>query len=95
MDILNHFFFGENVAPASTVYHLNQALSLVNHNLNTPEGLCNTNISVVNFMIVHALLRGDRNTAQVHMGGLQKMLELRGGLSKVENDHMLMLKICK
>jgi len=95
MATVNQCFFGRVVDIAGSVYHLTRALSLVNETLDTPEALSDANIAVVNFMVVHELLRGAKSTALVHLKGLERMVQLRGGISALESDTMLMLKICK
>jgi hypothetical protein len=95
MATLNQFFFGRHVASSDAAYHLTKAVILVKQSLDTPEALSNTNISVVNFMVVHELLNGAKCRAEVHLEGLKKMVELRGGISKLGDDSMLMVKICR
>ena len=95
MATLNHFIFGREVSSVAAMYHLTQAVGLVNRALETPAALSDSNLSVVNFMVVQELLRGARSQAEVHLRGLEKMIRLRGGISALQQDRMLMLKICK
>jgi hypothetical protein len=94
MGTMNEFFFGSEIASPKTISHLNQAISLVNQSLQTADALSNSNIAVVNFLIVRELVGEEKSTAEVHMKGLQKIVELRGGLSQLR-DPLLTLKICK
>lgn len=80
---------------SKAIYHLNQAVRLVKQKLQTVEALSNSNLAVVNFLIVQELLREEQSKAEVHSQGLQKMIELRGGLSQLGEDSLLALKICK
>lgn len=91
------FFSGRETVSTSSqaIYHLNQAVGLVNKKLQTVEALSNTNLAVVNFLVVHELLRESGSKARIHMKGLQKMVELRGGLSQLEDDDLLAVKFCK
>jgi hypothetical protein len=95
MGTLTQFFFGRDAVPSDTVSHLTQAVILVNRSLDAPEALSDTNISVVNFMVVHELLNGAKLRALVHLKGLQKMVELRGGILALRPNLMLLVKICK
>lgn len=94
MSTMNHFFFGRSVDSSDSLYHLSQAVSLVNQTLDTPEALSNANLSVVNFIVVHELLNGAQGRAEIHLKGLQQMIELRGGITEL-GDKMLMAKACK
>ncbi|KAB5566070.1 hypothetical protein GE09DRAFT_727896 [Coniochaeta sp. 2T2.1] len=95
MATLNHFMFGKEMSAVAAIHHLTQAVGLVNQALDTPAALSDANLSVVNFVVVQKLLRGERSEAEVHLRGLERMIQLRGGLSSLQQDSMLMLKICK
>ncbi len=95
MATFNHFVFGREVPSVAATYHLTQAVALVNQALDTPTALSNSNLSVVNFLVVQELLRGARPEVEIHLKGLEKMIQLRGGISELRHDSMLMLKICK
>lgn len=95
MDTLNRYFFGRNVKSAGTISHLTQAVVLVNQSLATQEALCDSNIYTVNFMVIHELLNGAKHRALIHLRGLQKMVELRGGLLALLPNLMLLAKVCK
>ncbi|EXJ79038.1 hypothetical protein A1O3_08539 [Capronia epimyces CBS 606.96] len=95
MATLNAFFFGREAVPSKAIYHLGQAVSLVNQQLQTAEALSDSNLAVVNFLVVQELLREAQPEAEVHLRGLQKMIQLRGGLSQLGEDSPLAIKICK
>ena len=95
MGTLNRYFFGRDVVNSDIVSHLTQAVVLVNQSLDTHEATCDANIYVVNFMIVHELLNGAEDRALVHLRGLQKMIELRGGIVGLEPNLKLLAKVCK
>lgn len=95
MGTLNRYFFGRDVVNSDIVSHLTQAVVLVNQSLDTHEATCDANIYVVNFMIVHELLNGAKDRSLVHLRGLQKMIELRGGIADLEPNLKLLAKVCK
>jgi hypothetical protein len=95
MGTLNRYFFGRDVDNSDVVSHLTRAVVLVNQSLDTPSATCDANIYVVNFMIVHELLHGAEDRALVHLRGLQKMTELRGGIADLEPNLKLLAKVCK
>jgi hypothetical protein len=94
MATLHDFFFDQPVASPGAMFHLGQAVKLVNQNLQSTQGLSNPNLAVVNFLVLRELLREDRERAAIHLKGLHKMVELRGGLSQLDDD-ILALKFCK
>jgi hypothetical protein len=95
MATLNGFVFASNPLSLDAVRHLAKAVGLVNEKLATPDALASSSISVVNFLVVREMLRGDKHSAEIHLNGLRKMIALRGGLSALRDDHTLALKICK
>jgi hypothetical protein len=95
MGTLNRYFFGRDVVNSDILSHLTRAVVLVNQSLDTHEATCDANIYVVNFMIVHELLIGAKDRALVHLRGLQKMIELRGGIVGLEPNLKLLAKVCK
>lgn len=104
MATLNNFVFAaaaEQVVakePPEAIHHLTQAVRLVNQKLSTADALSASSISVVNFLVVREMFRGDRKSAEIHLMGLRKMIALRGGLERLEEgeeDRTLVLKICK
>ncbi|KAH8648433.1 hypothetical protein BX600DRAFT_554941 [Xylariales sp. PMI_506] len=94
MGTLNEVFFGQDLGSVESAYHLGQAVSLVNQTLETSGALSNSNITVVNFLVLRELMRGDQATAEVHLTGLKRMVDLRGGLLQLGDD-TLALKISK
>ncbi|CAH0018991.1 unnamed protein product [Clonostachys rhizophaga] len=94
MSILNSFVFGREPVSWEATYHLGQAVALVNEKLDTPDALSNSSLAVVNFLVIRDIFKEDEASAKIHLRGLQKMLELRGGLCMVE-DRTLALKIAK
>ncbi|KAK7229755.1 hypothetical protein V2G26_001925 [Clonostachys chloroleuca] len=94
MAILNSFVFGREPVSWEAAYHLGHAVALVNEKLDTPDALSNSNLAVVNFLVIRDIFKEDEASAKIHLRGLQKMLELRGGLCMVE-DRTLALKIAK
>jgi hypothetical protein len=50
---------------------------------------------IVVTLISQELIRKGYEALKVHLGGLQKMIQLRGGLFKLEGNPALLLKVCK
>jgi hypothetical protein len=95
MATLNGFVFAREAESLEAVHHLGKAVGLINQKLDTVEALSNSSISVVNFLIIREMFRDEQYSAEIHLKGLQKMVRLRGGLSRLEDDRTLVLKISK
>ncbi|KAH8651186.1 hypothetical protein BX600DRAFT_100372 [Xylariales sp. PMI_506] len=95
MSTLNGFVFATEAEPPEAMHHLGKAVRLVNQSLDTADGLSNSNIFVVNFLAVRDMFREEQPNVDIHWQGLQKMIKLRGGLSQLEDDLHLILKIHK
>ncbi|KAF7558920.1 hypothetical protein G7046_g5233 [Stylonectria norvegica] len=98
MATLNGFVFASDAGAFEASYHLGKAVRLVNEKLDTAEALTSSSLSVVNFLVVRDIHRGEQSSAEIHFNGLRKMVELRGGLSELEADcadGTLAQKICK
>ncbi|KAJ4376858.1 hypothetical protein N0V85_008978 [Neurospora sp. IMI 360204] len=96
MAALSDFFFGDQALTPDAIYHLSQAIHMVNRTLETNGALSDSNLAVVNFLVIQELLRDSmKSKAEVHLKGLQRMLELRGGLNSLGEDNPLGIKISK
>lgn len=92
---LRSFMFGSTSIPPDALYHLSQAITLVNTSLGTSSALSDSNLSVVVFLVLQGLVREEYNHAKVHMDGLKNMIALRGGLDRAGLNEVLLVKICK
>jgi hypothetical protein len=95
MASLTAFISGKALLPPSAIYHLNQAVSLINLRLDTVEALSDSSLSIVNLLVFQGLVLEEYAHAKVHLEGLQKMIELRGGLEQLSMNKALVVKICK
>ncbi|KAH8422410.1 uncharacterized protein LDX57_000164 [Aspergillus melleus] len=46
-------------------------------------------------LITQEQIRGQGHAAEVHAKGLQRMVELRGGLNQLSGNLTLVLRVCK
>jgi hypothetical protein len=95
MASVSAFFFGRESLPPDAIYHLNQAVRLVNSTIAASEAFSNSILSVVNLLVLQGLLRGDEAHARMHLEGLRKMVQLRGGIDELSQNEALLVKICK
>ncbi|KAJ3539815.1 hypothetical protein NM208_g5333 [Fusarium decemcellulare] len=83
---------GESITRAEMHHHCN-ALRLLNAKLAGQYALSDLAIASVISMCLHAYLRQDVNRMKVHLRGLIKMIELRGGISSLVTYPALMDKV--
>ncbi|KAK3949828.1 hypothetical protein QBC32DRAFT_266050 [Pseudoneurospora amorphoporcata] len=96
MAALSDFFFGDQALTPDAIYHLSQAIHMVNQTLETNDAVSDSNLAVVNFLVIQELLKDSiKSKAEVHLKGLQRMVELRGGLMSLGEDNPLGIKISK
>ena len=95
MEASNDFFLRKGLASSEGLYHLSQTFTLVKGKLESDEALSDSTLSIIVMLIIQEQMRKGKWEAEVHYQGLLKMIELRGGLSQLENNLPLLLKICK
>ncbi|KAH7142113.1 hypothetical protein EDB81DRAFT_691592 [Dactylonectria macrodidyma] len=91
----NEVFLGGGDSSPKAFYHLSRTLSLVQKRLERPDALSDSTIGIVLSLISHESIRQEHASAKVHVDGLRRMVELRGGLSQLEGNIPLLLKVCK
>lgn len=63
--------------------HLSNTLRLVNVKLTGNEALADGTLAVIVGMTQYERLRGEYRQALVHFAGLERIIELRGGISQL------------
>ncbi|KFY07907.1 hypothetical protein V492_06714 [Pseudogymnoascus sp. VKM F-4246] len=95
MEACNGLFLGGNLNSSETLHHVSQTFVIIRKRLETDEALSDTTIGMVLMLILQEQVRNEDRAAEVHYEGLRKMVELRGGLGQLEQNPLLLLKICK
>ncbi|PYH91363.1 hypothetical protein BO71DRAFT_51560 [Aspergillus ellipticus CBS 707.79] len=95
METCNAFFFSEGNTSTKALYHLSQTFVLVNKRLQSNEALSDSTLGVILMLIFQEQLRKAKIDSKVHYEGLRRMIDLRGGLNKLEGNWPLVMKICK
>ncbi|KFY90540.1 hypothetical protein V500_05144 [Pseudogymnoascus sp. VKM F-4518 (FW-2643)] len=72
---------GEKDDPNEVIRHLSQTFRLVNERLSRNDAVSDATIAVVVIMAQHERLRGNHREGLVHVGGLERMVQLRGGVT--------------
>lgn len=90
------FFFDDLAGRKSerTKYHSYRTVSELNKQLSDPQtALTDSTTTVVMFMLFITECFGDMESAHMHMMGLKKIIDLRGGLKSYEEKPLLQEKI--
>jgi hypothetical protein len=95
MQASNEIFHCDGGSSPKALYHLLQTFALVKKRLEGDDALSDSTIAIVMSLINQEQIRQQYSAAAVHVKGLEKMIELRGGLSQLEGNTALVLKICK
>ncbi|KAJ6161193.1 hypothetical protein N7470_004589 [Penicillium chermesinum] len=77
----------------ATIKHLNAAISIVNKRIKRDEIPSDTTLVVVATMACVEKNRGAHENWEVHMKGLRQLVDLRGGLSALESQPLVMNKL--
>jgi hypothetical protein len=72
--------------PKEAMRHISQALRLINERLSGKDAISNTNIAVVLIMTQYERLQDQYPQSLVHLDGLQRMVELRCGISQLRRE---------
>lgn len=95
MQTCNEMYCNNGNSSPKALYHLSQTFNHVTRLLAGPDALSDAAIMIVVSLVSSELIRKGYGDLKVHLSGLQKMIQLRGGLSKLEGNPALLLKVCK
>lgn len=68
---------------------------MVQQRIDGKDALSDSTLAIVISLFHQEQIRKQYAAAEVHMKGLQRMVQLRGGIQKLETSPYLMLKTCK
>ncbi|PKS08008.1 hypothetical protein jhhlp_006620 [Lomentospora prolificans] len=95
MQACNETFAKNDQNSPKALYHLSRTITHVRKRLEGSDALSDSTMGLVMSLITQEFLRGRYMDARVHMRGLARMVELRGGLDSLQDNQPLLLKICK
>lgn len=79
----------------NALHHLSRTLELVRNLLESDKALSDATIATVISLIHQEQIRNYASAAAIHVKGLERMVQLRGGLHQLEHSTPLAQKICK
>lgn len=95
MQACNEIYLGNGSSPNKELYHLSQTFPQIQRKLEGHDALSDSTMGLVISLIAQEQIRNQGPAAEVHARGLQMMVELRGGLSQINRNLTLVLKVCK
>lgn len=95
MQTCNEIMLGKTARSPVALYHQSCAYLTVNQKLQGEEALLDSTLWLVVILINQEQLTQRHDISNIHLKGLERLIELRGGLSKLEPNAGLVLKICK
>ena len=88
-------FFGAGPSSPQGLYYVAQTFALVRDILESKDALADSTLAIVLLLVIQEGIRKEHSNARVHYEGLRRMIQLRGGLSQLDHNIQLVLKICK
>ncbi|KAE8147057.1 hypothetical protein BDV25DRAFT_169418 [Aspergillus avenaceus] len=95
MQACNEIYLGDGASSPKALYHLSQTLTHIQRRLGSCDALSDSTMGLIVSLIMQEQIRGQGPATEVHARGLQKMVELRGGLGDLERNLTLASQVCK
>jgi hypothetical protein len=86
---------GRQETSPQALQHLSNTYRCISENLQKDKIPSDPTIAAVLTMALHEDLRGQPGRSEVHIDALQRMVELRGGITQFGSNHVLIHKICR
>lgn len=86
---------GAGDASPKTLFKLSQTLAHFRKRLESKEALSDATLALAISLINQEQVGQHHASAEIHVMGLKQLVELRGGLEKIQDNQLLALKICK
>lgn len=95
MQACNELYLYNGESSPKALRYLGRTLALVRQRVRDDAAISDGTIAIVLSLVLQEQVRGQKDQAAVHFEGLQRMIEARGGLEKLEGNPELALKTCK
>ncbi|PMD31034.1 hypothetical protein L207DRAFT_591968 [Hyaloscypha variabilis F] len=89
----NNSEFEKGGNAAESLRHLSNAISLINNKIAGKDALSDTTIAAIVGLIGHERFQNQHQTSMIHFKGLQRIIELRGGIPCLMTNAHLVDKI--
>ncbi|CZT14338.1 uncharacterized protein RCC_00315 [Ramularia collo-cygni] len=95
MQACNEIFSSNGESSPKALNHISRNFDLIQRRIDGDDALSDSTLAIVVSLFHQEQIRKQYAAARVHMNGLQRMVKLRGGISKLESSPYLLLKTCK
>ncbi|KAF4465537.1 hypothetical protein FALBO_7621 [Fusarium albosuccineum] len=95
MQASNETFLGAGDDSPTALHNLSQTLAQFQKRLGGRDALADSTIAIVISLIHQEQVAQHLSAAEVHVRGLKRIVDLRGGLDQIHENVPLVLKICK
>lgn len=90
----NDFYLLQPKSSALALTHLTQTFQLLARRLSGDEALSELTFALVIGLVIYAQLRGDMSSWRIHMRGLSRLVDMKGGIAQL-SDPILLQKTCR
>lgn len=95
MQACNELFKSNGHSSTKALYYLSQTFNRVQEKLRSSDALSDSSIALILSLIMQEQIRNQHATAEIHARGLERIVQLRGGLDGLEGNRDLLLRVCK
>lgn len=95
MQAANEIYLGRGAGSPRALSCLAQTFASMQKRLRGSDALTDSTLTIVVSLISQQQMQSDIEGAKVHIAGLRRIVELRGGIDQLEGNLPLLLKICK
>jgi hypothetical protein len=95
MQSCNALFLNDGVDSLVSTTFLIKSIAFVREKIESPDALSCSTIAIVLSLVTQEQFRNEHEAARVHLSGLVRMIQLRGGLDTLEEMNQVLLKVCR
>lgn len=89
------FYLEQKKPSVAALTHLSQAMQMINKRISNGEGLSDLTVFNVLSLTIYEQLREEPKRSKLHLDGLYRIIQLRGGLIQFAERREMVLKICR
>lgn len=95
MQACNEIFANDGHCSSIALHYLAQTFEYVQARLRGDEALSDTTVMILLSLVYQEMLRNYGRAAVIHFDGVASLIRLRGGISSLKNNRLLLLKVHK
>jgi hypothetical protein len=94
-EVCKDSILGNSEASSQALEYLSTTYRCIYHNLRDADTVSDSTIAAVMSMALHEDFRGQPGRSKVHIDALERLVDLRGGITALEIVLILVQKICR